>query len=251
MSRFIRVRIRGRTFTLTVNWRELPAPASPLPKCLASSPRLMPICSLSVLKASRSARSTMTYYYLGYNPSYPPHYPYYDVTSGCNSNDVTILYGTGAYCAGTGYDLTTGWGSFNALQLSWAINSYWLGAFEPPTITLSGPSHTQGADNWYNTDQTVSWTVKSNAESHSLRLASPAILQAGINTSSMPLRKRRRDPETPSIAVPKFPMAQLGRSIWPPPVRDATSRPSTPGTTLATPRATNTTTTCATTRWRQ
>ena len=57
-------------------------------------------------------------YYLGYNPSYPPHYPYYDVTLGCNSNDVTILYGTGAYCAGTGYDLTTGWGSFNALQLS-------------------------------------------------------------------------------------------------------------------------------------
>jgi hypothetical protein len=104
-------------------------------------------------------------YYLGYNPSYPPHYPYYDVTLGCNSNDVTILYGTGAYCAGTGYDLTTGWGSFNALQLSWGINAYWLGAFEAPTITLSGPSHTQGADNWYNTDQTVSWTIKSNAES--------------------------------------------------------------------------------------
>ena len=104
-------------------------------------------------------------YYLGYNPSYPPHYPYYDVTSGCNSNDITILYGLGSYCAGTGYDLTTGWGSFNALQLSWAINAYWLGAFEAPTITFSGPSHTQGADNWYNTDQTVSWTVKSNAES--------------------------------------------------------------------------------------
>jgi|HubBroStandDraft_6_1064221.scaffolds.fasta_scaffold13474_2 hypothetical protein len=103
-------------------------------------------------------------YYEGNNPSYAPHYPYYDVTSGCNSNDVTILYGTGAYCAGTGYDLTTGWGSFNALQLSWAINAYWLGAFVAPTITFSGPSHSQGADNWYNTDQTVSWTITSNAE---------------------------------------------------------------------------------------
>ncbi len=104
-------------------------------------------------------------YYLGYNPSYPPHYPYYDVLKGCNSNDVTNHYGLGSYCAGTGYDLTTGWGSFNALQLSWGINAYWLGAFVAPTITFSGPSHTQGADNWYNTDQTVSWTVKSNAES--------------------------------------------------------------------------------------
>ncbi len=104
-------------------------------------------------------------YYLGYNPSYPPHYPYYDVLKGCNSNDVTNLYGLGSYCAHAGYDVTTGWGSFNALQLSWAINAYWLGAFEAPTITFSGPSHTQGADNWYNTDQTVSWTIKSNAES--------------------------------------------------------------------------------------
>jgi hypothetical protein len=107
-------------------------------------------------------------YYQGYNEGGPyagPHYPFYDVTSGCNSNDDTIFYGTGAYCAGTGYDLTTGWGSFNALQLSWAINSYDLGAFVAPTITFSGPSHTQGADNWYNTDQTVSWTVTSNAVS--------------------------------------------------------------------------------------
>jgi hypothetical protein len=107
-------------------------------------------------------------YYQGFYPgtyAASPHYPFYDVTSGCNSNDASIFYGLTPYCAGTGYDLTTGWGSFNALQLSWAINSYWLGAFDPPTITFSGPSHTQGADNWYNTDQTVSWTITSNAVS--------------------------------------------------------------------------------------
>jgi hypothetical protein len=107
-------------------------------------------------------------YYQGNNPGGQfagPHYPFYDVTSGCNSNDITAKYALGSYCAHAGYDLTTGWGSFNALQLAWAINSWWLGGFESPTITFSGPSHTQGADNWYNTDQTVSWTVTSNAES--------------------------------------------------------------------------------------
>jgi len=105
-------------------------------------------------------------YYQGYNPGgkyASPHYPFYDITSGCNSNDITLEYGLNAYCAGAGFDQVSGWGSFNALQLSWAINSYWLGAFEAPTVTLSGPAHTQGADNWYNTDQTVSWTVTSNA----------------------------------------------------------------------------------------
>jgi subtilase family serine protease len=104
-------------------------------------------------------------YYLGTKTgnSYEAHYPYYDVLSGCNSNDVTAEFGTGAYCAGTGYDLTTGWGSFNALQLAWGINTYDLGDFGAPVITFSGPSHTQGADNWYNTDQTVSWTIADTA----------------------------------------------------------------------------------------
>jgi len=107
-------------------------------------------------------------YYQGNNPGgeyASPHYPFYDITSGCNSNDITIEYGLTPYCAGTGFDLVSGWGSFNALQLSWAINSYWVGAFDPPTVTFSGPAHTQGADNWYNTDQTVSWSVASNAVS--------------------------------------------------------------------------------------
>ena len=102
-------------------------------------------------------------YYNGYNPTYAPHYPFYDITSGCNSNDITALYGLGSYCAGTGYDLTTGWGTFNALQLSWAISTYSAGAFANPTITFSGPfSGANGSDHWYNSDQTVYFSITAN-----------------------------------------------------------------------------------------
>jgi len=107
-------------------------------------------------------------YWLGSHSgsSYEAHYPYYDVLTGCNSNDITNKYSLGSYCAGTGYDLTTGWGSFNALQLAWGINTYDLGDFGAPVITFSGPSHTQGADNWYNTDQTVSWTIADTGDGY-------------------------------------------------------------------------------------
>ena len=79
-----------------------------------------------------------------------PHDPFYDITSGCNSNDV----GTG-YCAGTGYDLVTGWGSANMLQLAWAFNWHLLADDGRPAVTFSGP--TPGV--WYNTDQTVGISV--------------------------------------------------------------------------------------------
>ena len=79
-----------------------------------------------------------------------PHNPYYDITSGCNSNDI----GTG-YCAGTGYDLVTGWGSANMLQLAWAFNWHILPDDGRPTVAYSGP--TPGV--WYNTDQTVGISV--------------------------------------------------------------------------------------------
>jgi kumamolisin len=57
-------------------------------------------------------------YFIGNNPTYSYHYPFYDITSGCNSNDVTASRALGYYCAGTGYDLVTGWGSANMLQLA-------------------------------------------------------------------------------------------------------------------------------------
>jgi hypothetical protein len=31
-------------------------------------------------------------YWFGENPNYAPHYPFYDITSGCNNNDVTSEY---------------------------------------------------------------------------------------------------------------------------------------------------------------
>ncbi len=79
-----------------------------------------------------------------------PHNPYYDIKSGCNSNDI----GTG-YCAGTGYDLVTGWGSANMLQLAWAFNWHLLADDGRPAVTFSGPVPRQ----WYNTDQTVGVSV--------------------------------------------------------------------------------------------
>ncbi len=79
-----------------------------------------------------------------------PHSPYYDITSGCNSNNV----GTG-YCAGIGDDLVTGWGSANMLQLAWAFNWHLLADDGRPTVTYSGPV----ANHYYNTDQTIGVTV--------------------------------------------------------------------------------------------
>jgi Pro-kumamolisin, activation domain/Bacterial Ig-like domain (group 3) len=96
-------------------------------------------------------------YTLGKFPLFAPHYPYYDITSGCNSNDVTAAFTTGFYCAQGGYDLVTGWGSFNALQLAWGINSFFAGDFIAPNVNF----FTFGANPnvWYNTDQTIAWTV--------------------------------------------------------------------------------------------
>jgi hypothetical protein len=83
------------------------------------------------------------------------HYPFYDITVGCSSNDITAAYGLTPWCAQPGYDLTTGWGSANMLQLAWAINWYDAAAFGIPNISYSGPA----VNKWYNNGQVVSWTV--------------------------------------------------------------------------------------------
>jgi len=87
-----------------------------------------------------------------------PHYPFYDITSGCNNNDVTAFYGLGYYCAGTGYDEVTGWGSANMLQLAWGINWYSSPAIGSPSVNFTGPA----INTWYNSEQVVSWTVTDN-----------------------------------------------------------------------------------------
>jgi pro-kumamolisin-like protein len=79
-----------------------------------------------------------------------PHDPFYDITSGCNSNNI----GTG-YCAGTGYDLVTGWGSANMLQLAWALNWHLFADDGRPAVAFSGPA----ANTWYNTDQSIGISV--------------------------------------------------------------------------------------------
>jgi hypothetical protein len=83
------------------------------------------------------------------------HYPFYDMTSGCNSNDITNAGGLGYYCAHSGYDLVTGWGSANMMQLAWAINWYLIPASGTPSVTYTGPA----TYTWYNTTQIVSWTI--------------------------------------------------------------------------------------------
>jgi hypothetical protein len=86
---------------------------------------------------------------------YAPHYPFYDITVGCNSNDVTINNPSSFYCATGGYDLATGLGSINMLQLAWAINYNAAGDFGPPEVKFFGPA----TNKWYNTDQTISVSV--------------------------------------------------------------------------------------------
>ena len=93
-------------------------------------------------------------YNIGYY-GYDTHNPFYDVTSGNNCNDVTSFYGLSCWSAGTGWDPVTGWGSFNFLQLAWAINWNHLPGDNYPTVNFSGPT----TNAWYNTDQEVSWTI--------------------------------------------------------------------------------------------
>jgi hypothetical protein len=87
--------------------------------------------------------------------SYAAHYPFYDITSGCNSNDITAAFNLTYFCAGTGYDMATGWGSANWLQLAWSINMYHAADGGVPVVTFSGPP----TSTWYNTDQLVTWSI--------------------------------------------------------------------------------------------
>jgi len=84
-----------------------------------------------------------------------PHNPFYDMTSGCNDNDVTEADSLIYYCAATGYDLVTGWGSANMLQLAWGINWELIPAYGKPSLAFGGPT----VNHWYNSDQIVDWTL--------------------------------------------------------------------------------------------
>jgi hypothetical protein len=79
------------------------------------------------------------------------HNPFYDITSGCNAGS----QGQG-YCATTGYDLATGWGSVNMLQLAWALTDV-VSHGVLPEVTFSGAT----ANTWYNTDKHINFSVVS------------------------------------------------------------------------------------------
>ena len=79
-------------------------------------------------------------YYFAHNPTYASHIPFYDMTSGCNNNDITAEFGLTSFCAVPGYDRVTGWGSFNALQMSWAMNSWFWAISLRPALTSAVPA---------------------------------------------------------------------------------------------------------------
>jgi hypothetical protein len=83
------------------------------------------------------------------------HVPFYDTISGCSSNDKTTEYHLTAYCAKPGFDETTGWGSFNMLQMAWALNFRTATANGFPDTVWSGPA----TNKWYNTNQNISWKI--------------------------------------------------------------------------------------------
>jgi hypothetical protein len=99
--------------------------------------------------------SANPYLYREGNQPFAPHFPFYDITSGCNNNDITEQYGLPYFCAGPGYDKVTGWGSANMLQLAWMINYTLAGDGAGPSISITGPP----ANRWYNTDQTINWSL--------------------------------------------------------------------------------------------
>ncbi|AXC11233.1 hypothetical protein ACPOL_1895 [Acidisarcina polymorpha] len=84
-----------------------------------------------------------------------PHNPLYDVTGGCNNNNVTVANDLFYYCAYAGYDPATGWGSANMMQLAWAINWQIIPAVGNPSLSFGGPA----TNTWFNTDQVVDWNL--------------------------------------------------------------------------------------------
>ena len=96
-----------------------------------------------------------------------PHDPFYNMLSGCNDNDATQLDGLTYFCAGPGhsfdasqgtqYNLVSGWGSVNVMQLAWGINWELIKAYGTPSVNFN--SGNPATNTWYNTNQSVYWTV--------------------------------------------------------------------------------------------
>jgi hypothetical protein len=116
-----------------------------------------PICGSDGNSACTPVGIPSQYIYWNGGGSYA-HNPFYDTLTGCNSNNITAEYKLISYCATTGWDAATGWGSANMMQLAWGINFNLIPAYGEPVITFNDTPST-GTANWHNTDQEVSWTV--------------------------------------------------------------------------------------------
>jgi hypothetical protein len=83
--------------------------------------------------------------------------PFYDITNGCNGG----LMGATGFCAVSGYDKATGWGSANMLAFAWLLNQYGVSGNSRPTVDFQASS--PAPNRWYNTDQTVFFIAHSPA----------------------------------------------------------------------------------------
>jgi hypothetical protein len=108
-----------------------------------------------------------------------PHNPFYDMTSGCNNNDITVADDLFFYCAYTGYDLVTGWGSANMMQLAWGINWELIPAYGNPSLSFGGPA----INTWFNSDQIVDWDL---SDAGSSGFPAPGALGFTLGWDSIP-----------------------------------------------------------------
>lgn len=149
-------------------------------------------------------------YQVGYNKTYAPHYPFYDITSGCNGNDITATSAFFPFCAGPGYDAVTGWGSFNALQLSWAISTYLAGDFGAPTVTFAYPSGYSTANPWYNSNQILTWKVADTNNGKYATVGVAGFTQVLDGTINDPVSQATPGTGNSYYSGPEFPNATTG-----------------------------------------
>jgi Bacterial Ig-like domain (group 3)/Pro-kumamolisin, activation domain len=111
------------------------------------------ICGSGTTACSPVGAAAPFFYYNAIDGA--PHNPFYDMLSGCSNNDVTAANSLFYYCAYTGYDPITGWGSANMMQLAWGINWELIPADGVPALSFGGPA----TNTWFNTDQIIDWDL--------------------------------------------------------------------------------------------
>jgi len=146
------------------------------------------------------------YVLYGGNLQSGPHYPFYDILYGCNSNDITLEFGLSSYCAGPGYDLATGWGSANMLQLAWGINWGIASSTAGPSVNYTGPA----TGVWYNSDQIVGWTVIDNASGGAAPTGLAGFTQGWDSIPADPTREATQGSGNSFYSGPEYPNGSGG-----------------------------------------